>query len=772
MKTMSTYLLALCVFLCSTVFVHAERVGLVLSGGGARGITHVGVIKALEEHNIPIDYVAGTSMGAIVAGMYAIGMTPDEMIELLKSDDFKRWSTGEIEQRYIYYYKNEDPSPAIIDLRLRMNLSHGLDSVSIKPILPSNVVSPVQMNFAFLQLFMQANAAARGNFDNLFVPFRSVAADVYRKEAVVFSEGDLGDAIRASMSIPFVFKPIEVDGRLLFDGGIYNNFPVDVMMRDFNPDFIIGSVVSLEPEPPTLDNPAAQLQSLIMSPTHTSIPEDGGLVLQFDMRGQPMLDFSPVDKLVELGYTQTVERIDEIRKHVSREVSPEEVAARRANFRHSFPEPRFREIHMTGINENQQAYVRRVFKKNDDGTFDLHQLKRGYFELVSDDRIHEVIPHAVYNQESGYFDLHLHVKPETNLRVRIGGNISSSTSNQAFIGIQNQVLGNFARTSSLESQFGKAYNGLQLSTRIDFLTHRDLFLRARFVTHRYNYYDGLRFFYQDNSTSEFSQGETFLQMRVGRPMTQKGRVELGIGTGFLNDRYVQDRSLHINNTTPDRSRYFVTSLSAQIETYTLNRVMYPTRGMYTMLSVKGVYGRESFESAVLPENNIAGKSNLWLQLNGKYEHYIPLSRRFTLGTYGEFAFSTRPFSQNYMATIIQAPRFEPTPFSKTVFNEAFAANRFAAVGIKPIWKFSNAISLRNETYLFVPLRTIERQPNGMAIYSEPFTSVQYMSELSLVLDIFKGASISIFGNYFSSGTNQWNFGINIGSLLFNEKFLK
>ena len=103
-------LIAWCLCLAGLPPASAQSVGLVLSGGGAKGMAHIGVIKALEENGIPIDYVAGTSMGAIVGGMYAIGMTPEEMVALLKSDDFKRWSTGEVEQRYIYYYKNADPS--------------------------------------------------------------------------------------------------------------------------------------------------------------------------------------------------------------------------------------------------------------------------------------------------------------------------------------------------------------------------------------------------------------------------------------------------------------------------------------------------------------------------------------------------------------------------------------------------------------------------------------------------------------------------------------
>jgi NTE family protein len=748
-------------------------VGVVLSGGGAKGMTHIGVIKALEEHGIPVDYIVGTSMGAIVGGMYAIGMTTDEMIELLKSDDFKRWSSGEIEQKYIYFYKHADPNPGIFDMRFRINRATGLDSLSVKPVFPSNMISPVQMNYAFLELFMQPNAVIDNNFDNLFVPFRCVASDVYRKEAVVFSEGNLNDAIRASMTVPFVFKPIEIDGRLLFDGGLYNNFPVDVMKNDFAPHFIIGSVVASEREKPSIDNPYQQLQSMIMGRTDYSVSEDEGILLRFDLKGESMFDFSKIEEFVELGYQETIARIDEIKQQVTRRISQEEIAEKRAHFKADFPAPTFKNIYMTGIDLPQQLYVSRAFKNREESVFDLDKLKKGYFALVSDERIREIIPHAKFNKESGHFDLYLHVEPETNVKVKIGGNISSSTSNQAYIGFQHQKLDEYARITNLEAQFGKIYNGLSLGTRIDFSTERDLYLRGRLVLHRYDYYEGNRFFYQDDRTSAFSQSESFAQLRLGVPFTQKGRVEFGIGYGRLSDRYVQTRELqHTENFDTDKSSYSIAGVSAQIESYTLNKVMYPTMGYNAMLLLKGVYGRESFESSLSPARNFSGKEDFWWQLKGRYEHYFPLSRRFILGAHSEFAFSTRHFSQNYTATIIQAPAFEPTPHSSTVFNEAFSANKFVAVGVKPILKISNSLFLRNETYLFLPYQSIQRQPDNSAAYSKPFSSFQYMSELSLVLDILKVASISIFVNHYSTSANPWNFGINIGCLLFNEKFLK
>lgn len=90
--------------------IHAQKVGLVLSGGGAKGMTHIGIIRALEENNIPIDYIAGTSMGAIIGSLYAMGYSPDDMVELLKSEDFKRWYSGEVEEKYVYHSKESSHS--------------------------------------------------------------------------------------------------------------------------------------------------------------------------------------------------------------------------------------------------------------------------------------------------------------------------------------------------------------------------------------------------------------------------------------------------------------------------------------------------------------------------------------------------------------------------------------------------------------------------------------------------------------------------------------
>ena len=120
----------------------AQRVGLVLSGGGAKGLTHIGVIRALEESGIPIDYVTGTSMGAVIGSLYAMGYSPDDMVELISSEEFKRWYTGQVEADYMYFFKKNRNTPEFINIRMSVK-----DSVRIKTqFIPTSVVNPIQID--------------------------------------------------------------------------------------------------------------------------------------------------------------------------------------------------------------------------------------------------------------------------------------------------------------------------------------------------------------------------------------------------------------------------------------------------------------------------------------------------------------------------------------------------------------------------------------------------------------------------------------------------
>ena len=763
---MKKIILNVCFLAILFPYINAQKVGLVLSGGGAKGITHIGIIKALEENNIPIDYVAGTSMGAIVGGMYAMGFTVDEMIRTIKSNEFKHWTTGEIDANNKYYYRNADPKPDFVEISFNV---HNIDSIKLKSaILPTFIVSPRQMNFAFVPLTSQANAVAGGDFDKLFIPFRCVASDIYKKEAVVFRYGVLGDAIRASLSYPFMFKPVIIDNRLLFDGGIFNNFPVDVMRSDFDPDFMIGSVVANNPRKPDERDILMQIQNMIMSRTDYTIPKDEGLLLKFNMPNFKLFDFSRVDEMVQMGYDSTMKHMDEIKARVKRRVSNEEINRRRKNFRDRFPQLKFQHIEVEGVDSLQKIYIRQVFHNNND-VFTLKEFKEAYFKLISDDKILEVIPHAVYNSSTGNFDLHLNVKTQDHLKVLLGGNVSSSTSNQAYFGLSYQNLTEYAQSAYIDAQFGKVYNGLGLGTRIEMPSQNSWYVKMALIFHKFDYFEGDQIFYNDNRTSNFTKNEIYGKVSAGFPLTMRGRLEFGIGYGFLTDNYYLNSALITSSTKQEESLFSLGSIFSQIESSTLNDVMYPTKGYNHFSSLQLIGGEQTFNSENNPLLNVNDVFDAWIQWRAKFDQYIQLSPRFTLGTYGELALSSRKLLQNYTVSVIEAPAFHPTPYSRTNFNEAYSANQFVAVGLKPIYHLTKDLHIRGEAYWFVPYQTINRASDNTAYYSTPFYSTQFMAESSLVYN-FKIASAGMFVNYYSSAYSKWNFGINIGFLLFNPKF--
>lgn len=209
--------------------VSRPRVGLVLGGGGARGAAHIGVLKELERLRIPVDAIAGTSMGAIVGGLYATGVDADELEQLVSSLDWSAALTDESERRDLSFRRKQD------EREFPINFELGLRGTDL--LLPKGVIQGQKLDLLLRKLTLSASHIS--DFDDLPIPFRAIASDIVAGEAVVLDSGDLTMAIRASMSVPGVFAPARVDGRLLVDGGLIGNLPIDVM-KTMGVDIIIA----------------------------------------------------------------------------------------------------------------------------------------------------------------------------------------------------------------------------------------------------------------------------------------------------------------------------------------------------------------------------------------------------------------------------------------------------------------------------------------------------------------------------------------------------
>ena len=305
------------------------KIGLALSGGGARGAAHIGVIRVLEEHNVPIDYIAGTSMGAVVGGLYSSGMDTYEIETALAAID---WD----------HVFNDRPPRA--DRSFRRKRDDDLYLVKAKPgfndgklTLPLGAVQGQKIDAELARVALPV--ATVESFDELMIPFRAVASDIATGEAAVLSSGDLAMAIRASMSIPAVISPAEIDGRLLVDGGVANNLPIDVV-RDMGADIVIAVDISTplvgQEELTSVLRITQQLTGILTrrnTEEQISTLRDGDIFLVPDLGDIATADFSRLAEAIPIGRTAAMAEIERLRQLSLTEVEYQAYQA-------SLPDPR------------------------------------------------------------------------------------------------------------------------------------------------------------------------------------------------------------------------------------------------------------------------------------------------------------------------------------------------------------------------------------------------------------------------------------------------
>lgn len=286
------------------------RIGLVLAGGGARGLAHVGVIKYLEEHNIRISAIAGTSMGSIVGGLYASGLSADQIAEIVKTLDWKSAFDDSTARDQLTFRQKQEDFDFLV--KAKMRFSDGKLSI------PLGLVQGQHLNLLLHDLVSRVSDIH--DFDKLPIPYRAVATDIVTSQPVIFSKGDLAVAMRASMSIPGFFAPMEIDGKLLVDGGISNNIPVDVVQA-MGVDRIIaidiGTPLGGRESMENMFSLIGQLTTILTrrnSEEQIALlgPQDILLVPDLDDSGVETMAFDKAELAIKLGYEAAVAMGDKL----------------------------------------------------------------------------------------------------------------------------------------------------------------------------------------------------------------------------------------------------------------------------------------------------------------------------------------------------------------------------------------------------------------------------------------------------------------------------
>jgi NTE family protein len=762
------YKFPLAIFFLLSLGAHAQKVGLVLSGGGAKGIAHIGVLRALEENEIPIDYIVGTSMGGIVGGCYAAGMSPDQIQHIILSAEFMQWINGRPENEYSSSYYQREYNPGFIKLSLTLDSSF---NAQVNPSLAKDVT----LNFALAEKMAQAEAIAHQNFDSLFVPLRVMAADVFSQSQVVLSKGSLSKALRATQTVPFFYTPIRVDGRYLFDGGVYNNFPVDVMQRDFAPAVIIGSNVSskiFDKYPYAQDDKLLNSSMLFMF-LDKSDPEDvptTGIYLQPDLNGYTAVDFSKAKSLIDSGYVQTIRQMEEIKSKIGRRETCNEVATLRNDFNNkSFPFV-FDELKFNNFNSKQRIFLKRHFgfpTKRDTELY-IGEVKKRYFNLVSENYFSNTYPTISFNQQRKKFVLELTQRKPKNFQLDFGGVISTRDISNIFAGLNFYHFEKQLFHGYLGFHSGNFYKSVVTSVRVDYPSLDRFYIEPQFIFNSWDHSAGSDLL-QENGPTILKRIDRELSMKVAKPINDRHKVILQVGAISNNDKYINDENF-TNTSTLDELvlRGFKSTFAVSADN--LNRKQYASAGRAYRFSINYFNATEEYTPGNTSTTESLTNSHKWITFRLQGEKYFNKGW-FRPGFLVDAAFTNQPFFANYQGTLVNAPAFNPLPDSRTLLLENFRAKSYVAGGGRIVISPSSKLDWRLEGYVFNPFERYQETADQQPSIQTDLIKASFAATTALVYHSPIGP-ISLMVNYYDDQENEFGVLMHVGFLLFNKPSLE
>lgn len=342
-------------------------VGLALSGGGALGLVEIGVIQWMEENHIPVDRIAGTSMGGIIGAMYAGGMTPTEMKTFAERIDWDEVLQPEPAYSQLSYRRKQDRRNLLINAPL--GLKHGLRGPN--GLNPGQGVGLLLDRIAFPE-------SGISSFDDLPIPFRCVATDMQSGETVVLHNGQLAQALRASMAIPGVFTPVELNGRMLADGGMVQNIPVETA-RGMGADVVIAVELRLPPgdvkELGSLIGVLSRAVDVMITQNERHSLALASAKISVDMEGYWVMDYRKVDQLISLGYRTAVSQSDALLPYAIQDPHEwEQYLEARAARKHA-PIKRVDAIVVTGADPDADKRIQQRLSKDLHKPLDLHAVE-------------------------------------------------------------------------------------------------------------------------------------------------------------------------------------------------------------------------------------------------------------------------------------------------------------------------------------------------------------------------------------------------------------
>ena len=667
------------------------KVGLVLSGGAAKGLAHVGVLKVMEEAGLYPDYITGTSMGAIIGGLYSIGYSADELMELVETTDWDKILTDQVKLNKIVMEEKHDYKRFLVEFPVRRD--------GFK--LPAGLNAGYQLEKLFHDLTWRATGI--NDFDRLPVPFRCMAVDIIDGQSVEFDSGPLPRAIRASMAIPGVFAPVRMDSMLLVDGGVIRNFPVQEVI-DMGADTVIGVYVGFEE-----DVKAEDLYSLTEVLTRTTVMsgvidakrqmEKVDLLVEPDMEGVNSFDFMRGSRVAARGEAAA-------REHYERFKQLAEMRGRDQKIPDTLSGPEY--LYISDVEVENLRYVDTSFVIGKGaifpGTYVNRETLNRAVEKIFGTRYFRKVNYRLEKQHGRIYRL-VYVVQESS-RAQMKGALHYDNQLGAGV-ILNGTFRNFlVPASRINLTFNLAEKpGLKLDA------HKYFGKKQRLMDHYFVkwYRSELPVFFEGEQVGRYNHG--MFKAGVGGKYSLDVNHQVGIDGFYESSTIYPDEALQSFYPEVNFENYGFGGLAlrAFYHLNTQDHLYFPTRGTWLNVSFKRVFkpiskyrieGNQALDEQIF-NLNLEPFNALYFNV----DHYIrsTQSLSFKVGTSLGLVSAGTPVTNNFaLGGVMREDKVNYEPLAGFQFGEQVVPN---------YWKVNSSVDFRINSRFFVTVK------GGMALTS-------------------------------------------------------
>ncbi len=582
------------------------KIALVLSGGGAKGMAEIATLKLIEKYDIPIDYITGTSIGSVVGALYAMGYSADEIEKIARKMDWKDMFSAEIKRRSISIEEKDDESRYIIEVPVRKG----------KPIISTGFISGQKIEMELAKITWSAHNVR--DFSKLPIPFACVATNIVTGKAELIDKGYLPDALRASMSVPSIVSAFEIDGKLLVDGGLVNNFPVSYAKK-MGADIIIGVVVQSKLYKKEELNSMLKIMEQAASFENERITkkeiEQVDLLIAPDIQGYDAgsFDDDAIDTLFERGRKAALQK-EHLFKALREELNKYDYTPKKLEANTNLHSIFINEIRYEGLKKVSKTLVDNRLQLEDSTWITLKSIERGV-ELLYGSKYFEKVNYRII-QEGQKNVLIIKMIEQSFSMYKIGANFNNYFNTSLMLnGTYRNILG----------EGSKLQLTAKLGTQTDFLLNYSIFTNLKpsvGFNISFEYYNIEETLYNFTDSIDLSLKNDVLESKIGFASTVSNSVLMGFG-GKILYKHLKSQNVRLSFEKPYRSAFSAYGF-IKVDTYDVN--VFTNEGMFLEIAANYVFGE------INKTDNYYDKRYWKLLLN--YSRYFRLGKRLN---YRQFA---------------------------------------------------------------------------------------------------------------------------------------